>query len=329
MPPLTSDPRYLPYGNDQPITSSDCYPPQQHTMPELVNFPSARTTNDEIGFKEQSEMQEIESLKGFKKFRIKFLRRNQIKWYIITILIVGIIALITIYHAQIIKALKPFAEDLRELKVGNFKIGWVIPILILIIISFPPLLGHEIIVLLCGLVWGLWIGFGIVSIGTYLGELANFFVFKYACKSRAERYEEKNMSFATLSLVIREGGFWIALLARLSAIPSHLLTPVLATSGMNVWIFSAATILSMPKQLSHVYLGTLFEVGKKSKSTSEKLVEYSVLILSFLITIIAAIYIYWRMKKVKPIVLQNRLDLKNQNALHNHPDSGVQPYDLP
>jgi uncharacterized membrane protein YdjX (TVP38/TMEM64 family) len=36
------------------------------------------------------------------------------------------------------------------------------------------LFGHEIIAVLCGLVWGLWIGFGIVAAGTFLGEVGNF-----------------------------------------------------------------------------------------------------------------------------------------------------------
>ena len=44
----------------------------------------------------------------------------------------------------------------------------------MIIISFPPLFGHEIVALLCGDVWGIWIGFGIVAAGTILGELVTY-----------------------------------------------------------------------------------------------------------------------------------------------------------
>lgn len=44
----------------------------------------------------------------------------------------------------------------------------------LIIISFPPLHGHEIIVILCGLIYGLGFGFGVAAIGTLLGEIANY-----------------------------------------------------------------------------------------------------------------------------------------------------------
>jgi uncharacterized membrane protein YdjX (TVP38/TMEM64 family) len=42
----------------------------------------------------------------------------------------------------------------------------------LIVLSFPPLFGHEIIALLCGVVYGLWIGFGVVAAGTFFGERA-------------------------------------------------------------------------------------------------------------------------------------------------------------
>lgn len=41
-------------------------------------------------------------------------------------------------------------------------------------IKFFQLFGHEIVAVLCGLVWGLWIGFAIVSAGTFLGEVGNF-----------------------------------------------------------------------------------------------------------------------------------------------------------
>ena len=36
------------------------------------------------------------------------------------------------------------------------------------------LFGQEIVAILCGDVWGVWVGFGIVAAGTILGELGNF-----------------------------------------------------------------------------------------------------------------------------------------------------------
>jgi len=82
------------------------------------------------------------------------------------------------------------------------------------------------------LVWGLWIGFGefttidgladslgIVAAGTFLGEVGNYYAFKYCCRSRAEKYERKNMAYACLAYTMREGSLWIIIAARLSAIP--------------------------------------------------------------------------------------------------------------
>lgn len=76
----------------------------------------------------------------------------------------------TIYHRQIIDWLTPLSQ-----KVRSVTWGWVIPVIILFIISFPPLFGHEIVGVLLGVVYGLWIGFGILSLGTLLGEWGNFY----------------------------------------------------------------------------------------------------------------------------------------------------------
>lgn len=68
---------------------------------------------------------------------------------------------------QIVKWLTPAANWMK-----NLPAGWVIPIAVMFIISFPPLFGHEIVAILCGVVWGLWVGFGIVAAGTMLGEVS-------------------------------------------------------------------------------------------------------------------------------------------------------------
>ena len=74
----------------------------------------------------------------------------------------------------------------------------------------------------------------------------------YCLKRTAEKYERKNLNYACMAHITREGGFMVILLARLSAIPGHFTTAVFATVGMNVFIFILAAVLSMPKQLSIV-----------------------------------------------------------------------------
>lgn len=102
--------------------------------------------------------------------------------------------------------------------------------------------------------------------------------FKYCCSVRGEKYERTKLSYAYLARVVRDGGFRIALIARFSAIPGHcetahslsvfvqlisfvfpVTTAVFSTCGMDVWTFSLAAILSLPKQFLTVYLGVALE----------------------------------------------------------------------
>lgn len=73
----------------------------------------------------------------------------------------------------------PTVKRLRELNGG-----WLIPIAIIAVLSFPPLFGNgaggvggltpDIVLILVGVVWGLRKGFAIVVLGTLIGEMASF-----------------------------------------------------------------------------------------------------------------------------------------------------------
>jgi uncharacterized membrane protein YdjX (TVP38/TMEM64 family) len=91
----------------------------------------------------------------------------------------------------------------------------------LIAISFPPLFGHELVALLCGVVWGLWIGFAIVAAGTFLGErklfgphtlwswMLTITVGTYAFRRKAVKLEKTNLNYGSLARLTRDGGFWV------------------------------------------------------------------------------------------------------------------------
>lgn len=94
-----------------------------------------------------------------------FFTPKYIPLWIVMIIIGVITAVITLKHDQVVAALRPFAEKVRDITAG-----WLIFIAILFIISFPPLFGHELVALLAGVVYGLWIGFAVVAAGTFIGE---------------------------------------------------------------------------------------------------------------------------------------------------------------
>lgn len=239
--------------------------------------------------------------KGMAKWSF-WIRREWLWYYVALVIILVVTALITIFHTQIVHWLTPATRWLYSLKFG-----WLVPIAILFVISFPPLFGHEIVAILCGLVWGLWIGFAIVCAGTFIGEVGNFYAFKYCCRARGAKLEKSKIPYGCLARVVREGGFKIALIARLSAIPGHFTTAVFSTCGMGIIVFCLAAILSLPKQFITVYLGVIIEQSStNTQSTKSRIISDVVVAVTVLITFVAMWYIFRQMDKVKPQVIYER-----------------------
>ncbi|KAI0761575.1 hypothetical protein BD413DRAFT_485762 [Trametes elegans] len=203
------------------------------------------------------------------------------------------------YQNRIVEWMRPFANWMHDTKGG-----WMIPIAIMFVLSFPPLFGHEIIAILCGDVWGVWIGFGIVSAGTVLGELGNFYAFKWCCASRGRQLEERRLSYALYAQVVREGGLVVPTVMRLTFIPGHLLTAIFSTCGMSVWSFFVAATLSLPKQLATVYLGVAQSTG--SKSTLTGAIKAGVVLATVAMTYVAMRYINKKIDEVKAGVVYAR-----------------------
>ncbi|ETS80503.1 hypothetical protein PFICI_08032 [Pestalotiopsis fici W106-1] len=225
-----------------------------------------------------------------------FLTPKYIPWHILMIVIIVITALITIYHDKVVEILRPFSEKVRDVPAG-----WLIPIAILIVISFPPLFGHEIIGLLCGVVYGLWVGFAIVAAGTFLGEVGTWFAFKRALRKKAEKMERTNLNYAALARVTRDSGFWMVFIIRFSIVPSHFSTAVFSTCDVKFWHFCVATFLTLPKQIFIVYLGVLLVAQDENNKT-----QTIVLVITFAITVVMGYYIWVKMKKAKTILLQEQ-----------------------
>ncbi|KAJ7483582.1 hypothetical protein FB451DRAFT_1393669 [Mycena latifolia] len=169
-------------------------PTSSHKPPELVARGISRTPSPaptELGVKKERTM------------------AQKIRLYVIMAVVIVVIALIESYHKQIINALRPVTDWLHKTQAG-----WLIPIAVLIALSFPPvsthlcvfmfffrltvqLFGHEIVAMLCGLVWGLGVGFGIVVAGTLLGEICTFYAFLLCCRARGEKLEQSYINDGT------------------------------------------------------------------------------------------------------------------------------------
>ncbi|THV00372.1 hypothetical protein K435DRAFT_657310 [Dendrothele bispora CBS 962.96] len=289
------------------------YPSRQGSNPVNINLQpvqsyesqvSSSTIGRDLTRTPSPTPSEAEALNGNVQLGIDWKKFKDPKnwWmYVVVIVVVVLVVLFVVYRDNILHWLEPAARWLHDTPGG-----WVIPILILVILSFPPLFGHEIVAMLCGLVWGLGIGFLIVAAGTLLGELANLYVFRYFFSERSKKYE-RNIGYACLIRVIHEGGFWIALMIRYSLIPPHLTTTVFAVCGMSTLTFLAAAVLSLPKQLITVYLGvSLEDEADGTQTKSEKIINAVVIVVGVVVGIVAFRVINKRINEVKTAVIHDR-----------------------
>ncbi|KAF8181956.1 hypothetical protein K438DRAFT_1535918, partial [Mycena galopus ATCC 62051] len=218
--------------------------------------------------------------------------------------ILALVILFSVETKNIVNALKPATSWMHDHTLGP-----LIPIAILVVLSFPPLFGQEIIATVVGATWDFPAACIIVAIGTLLGEIANYFTFKYACSTRGAKLEAKNIDYGLLAHVVRKGSFRVILIIRYSAIPPHFATTVFATVGISFWIFLAAAILSLPKQMVPVYIGYVMQpsvAGQSSYNGTSKIVENVVLGLGIAVTIAAYIWIRRRIKAATPDFIYER-----------------------
>ncbi|KAI0327058.1 hypothetical protein GY45DRAFT_1226211, partial [Cubamyces sp. BRFM 1775] len=221
-------------------------------------------------------------------------------WTIAVAFVVGILLILFLaYQRRIVNWMRPFVRWMHDTPGG-----WVIPIAIMFVISFPPLFGHEIVAILCGDVWGVGIGFGIVAAGTVLGELGNFYAFRWCCTARGKKLERDRLTYALYAQVTREGGLVVPTVMRLSFIPGHFLTAIFSTCGMNVWVFLVAAILSLPKQLATVYIGAAQSNDGNTPTTGG--IKAVVVLATVAMTYLAMRYINRKVDDVKERVVYAR-----------------------
>jgi hypothetical protein len=136
---------------------------------------------------------------------------------------------------------------------------------------------------------------------TNQSPVGTWFAFKHLFRRKAQELERKNLNYGALARLTRDEGFWIVLIIRLSAVPSHFSTAVFSTCDVRFWHFFLSTFLSLPKQVVLVYLGVL--LVQNNEDNVIKTVMFGII---FVITIILGVWIYIKMNKVKKVLLDEQ-----------------------
>ncbi|KAJ7207936.1 hypothetical protein GGX14DRAFT_396136 [Mycena pura] len=266
-------------------------------------------------------LEEYNALHGIKKEKTI---TQKIIYYSIIALIITIAVLISVYSTKIVNALQPETSWMRDHPAGP-----LIPIAILIVLSFPPLFGQEIVGMLVGVTWDLWPAFAIVSLGTLLGETANFLTFKYACTARSKKIEEKNLDYGLMVHIVRSGGLLMLVVIRYSAVPSHYATAVFSSVGIPFFVFLLSAFLSLPNQFVPVYTGYALKPSESNDKTS-KVVQDVVLVAGIVITTGAYIWVKRQLKTALPeYIYQRRKARQAKLELGGGPGPQAQHISLP
>ncbi|RDX41831.1 hypothetical protein OH76DRAFT_178073 [Lentinus brumalis] len=266
---------------------------------EIMRTPSPTPTEARV-LSEKTRMCDLKRMAQLLHWR-RFTTKRGAWTGIAVVCIIAFFATFLGLQSKIEDALEPFSDWLRETPGA-----WAVPIAVMIVISFPPLFGHELVGIICGDAWGVWQGFGIFAAGTVLGELGNYLAFRWWCMARGKKMEEKQLKYALYAQVVREGGLKVPVIMRFSFIPSHFSTAIFSTCGMNLWIFLASAIISLPKQLAVVYLGVSQNDSDTGNDNGTNGVKAGVIIITLCVTVFAMRYINGKVDQVKHRVVYAR-----------------------
>lgn len=215
--------------------------------------------------------------------------QKRLFWIVpLCILAVVLVVLFEVYKTDFERWLQPLANWLS----ARDSWSWTIPVGILVILSFPPLFGHEIVQLLVGIAYPFGVALAIAIAGAILGEAACFVVFKYMFSGYVERKIADKVNWAATARVAQTAGFRGVLVIRYSIVPPHLANPLFACTGMKFWLYMTTVILSLPKSLVFVALGSPSSQNSKAAKWGKAAAIFVVVV----ITLIASVWIRKQMK---------------------------------
>jgi len=146
--------------------------------------------------------------------------------------------------------------DLAQ-KLSKMRYGWLVIIGFMVLISFPPMLGHTTTVTLCGFAYGMK-GFYIGLAGSVLGAAVAFVVLRFLFSKRLQKWSATNDKWTALEAVVKTKGLPLVILIRMSPMPPWVYANTLFASIHTValWQFVVATVFLSPKLLLHTFIGS-------------------------------------------------------------------------
>ncbi|KAK4205320.1 hypothetical protein QBC40DRAFT_249324 [Triangularia verruculosa] len=189
-----------------------------------------------------------------------------------TLFTLGVLFLV--YSHTIFTSLAPLAASWKKSWLFLFTI-----FCLTCLTGFPPVIGYSTCVTITGFVYGFPHGWPIAACATVTGSTAAFVTSRGVLKGYVHNLVGKDKRFVALGQVLKKDGVVVLAMIRLCPLPYSLSNGFLATVGsISPVTFAAATALTTPKLLVHIFIGSrlalLAESGDKMTGF-DKFVNYT------------------------------------------------------
>ena len=194
---------------------------------------------------------------------------NDTNWKTVALVVVGALALLAAYWFL---PIGEWITSFQDWVQGYGALGIAIFIAVYALTCFALVPG-SFLTLAAGVIWGLW-AFPIVVVGATLGSALSFLAARYAFHDKVQRKVEDYPKFKAVNEAIREEGWRVVGLLRLSpALPFSLQNWFLGITPVGFWPAQVATFFGiMPGTLLYVWIGSLGNAAGEGASTAKYVV---------------------------------------------------------
>ncbi|KAN0097351.1 hypothetical protein V8E55_001797 [Tylopilus felleus] len=206
-----------------------------------------------------------------------------------------LIAFITLVTpSRIAQFMYDLAVEIRRLSYGYF-----ILIAAIVLISFPPFIGHSALMNVCGFTYGMQ-GFIPAAISTVGGSALVFVLLRSLFSNRLRKWTAANEKWGALEAVIRARGLPLIILIRISPFPPWVYSNSLfaGIESVSLTQFVIATLFVLPRVMVYVFVGSriasLSDGEQRSHmDTTTKFINASLIVGGAVITIISSSVVYY------------------------------------
>ncbi len=191
------------------------------------------------------------------------------------------------------------------------------------VVATVTMLPGWILTLGSGFVFGLVVGTITVSVASTLGATAAFLVGRTFARGFVEKIASQNRKFAAVDRAVKDHGFKIVLLTRLSPLfPFNVLNYLFSLTSVRLRDYVLASWIGMfPGTLMYVYFGTAFKsLTEVISGDVEGGVAQKVLFaVGLVVTVIVTVYV----TRVARRAIQQYVDTETPGETDSQPTPGV------